>query len=76
MKFQPFKNAKFCPAFVYLEDEDGMKRAQKIKTDGYITDTKFPFWEYHSTQELPDEKKQSQLFLLKKFNSKFGANFE
>lgn len=77
MKFQSYKNAKFCPAFVYQMDEDGLKRAQKIKADGCITGTKSPFWEFHFAWELPDDKKQSsQVLALKKFNERFGANFE
>ncbi|XP_037025682.1 uncharacterized protein LOC119067043 [Bradysia coprophila] len=77
MKFQQFKNAKFCPAFVYPTDDDGLERAQKIKADGYITDKKSPFWEFHLAWELPDAKKDSaNSIALKKFNKTFGAYFK
>lgn len=77
MKFQTYKSSKFYPAFVYPVDEDGLERAQKVKADGYITNCKSPFWEFHFAWKLPDDKKQTaEVSALKKFNKKFGANFE
>lgn len=78
MKFQPFKNTKFRPAFVHpADDKDGLEQAQTITKDGCITLAKCTFWEFNFAWELPDDKKRSpEVLCLKKFNDRFGANFK
>lgn len=75
MKFQTFKNSKYYPGFIYPIDADGKQRAQKVKPDGYVTNVKNIFFDFH--EELPEKLKHGiEKSALKRFNERFRLSFK
>lgn len=64
----------YCPGYIHPADEDGKCRAQKVTSNGYVTDMKNEYFD--SKNNIPeDEKDKSQVATLKKHNAKFGFSF-
>lgn len=75
IKFNSTKTCTPCPGFVYPPDLDGIVRAQKITSNGYVTNTKNEFFGFQ--KDIPDkEKEKSQVAKLRLFNKKFGFTFQ
>lgn len=75
MKFYTFKSATFLPGFVYPADADGECRAQSVKADGWVTDTKNKFFKFN--KNVDDElKDKAGKLALKKLNKNFYFSFE
>lgn len=68
------KNCKYCAGFVYPPDADGKSRAQKITSNGYVTDKKYEFFEFCDNVD-DSERERGQKLALQKLNQKFGFNF-
>lgn len=59
---------------MFSPDTDGHARAQKITPDGYVGDTKDVFYQYE--KNVPeDEKCETAVKALNKFNKKFNLTF-
>ncbi|KAJ6639477.1 hypothetical protein Bhyg_12222 [Pseudolycoriella hygida] len=74
MKFSTSKKAKFCPGFVHPADIDGIQRAQKVTTTGYVSNEKYVCFGF--AENIPEtDKKYQEKAALKKFNEKFNFSY-
>lgn len=74
IKFTSKKNCQAWPGFIYSPDPDGYVRAQRITSDGYVSDVKNRF--AHADDNIPEkEKGKAQVRALAKFNENFKLKF-
>lgn len=73
VKFHAHKSAKYCPAFIYPADADGIRRAQKVNAEGYVCNIKNIF--FGTAEDNNIEKKNAELTALNKMNTKFGFSY-
>lgn len=64
---------KYRPGFIHPIDSDGKQRAQKVTSEGYVSDEKVTF--DHFELNISESKKAvAQVKKLKALNKKFGFN--